>query len=71
MQNKKNLNKGYIALLMLLIGVALMVLFIVRTDIFSGKKDTKSMLEQDLDAVNQVKEVKALVEEKSRKTLEE
>ncbi|MFA6397772.1 MAG: hypothetical protein WDK96_02925 [Candidatus Paceibacterota bacterium] len=67
----KNLNTGFIGLLMLLIGVALISLFLARTDLFSGKKGSKSIIEQDLDALNQAKEVKILIEQNNQKSLEE
>lgn len=62
MKRKKNSNSGYIGIIMLLIGVAIMIFFIVRTDIFGGQKGDKTYLEQNLDAVDSAKDAKAMIE---------
>lgn len=64
MRINKTTQRGFIGLLMLLIGVALGLLFMVRSDLFSGKKEQKSTIEQGLDAVDKAKEVKALIEQR-------
>ncbi|MEK7585690.1 MAG: hypothetical protein AAB477_00415 [Patescibacteria group bacterium] len=69
--NKRNLNSGFIGLLMLLIGVAIIIFFIVRTDLFTGNKDGKNMIEQKTSALDQAKDVKAQLEENSRKATEQ
>jgi len=71
MKNQKILMGGYIGLLMLLIGVALIIFFIMRTDLFLGKKNKKNIIEQNQDYINQAKEAKNLIEQKSQKTAEE
>ncbi len=70
MKTREISNGGYIGILMLLIGVAIMIFFIVRTDLFSGQKGGKSMLQIDQDAVNKAKDVKAMVEQNSRQAAE-
>jgi hypothetical protein len=70
MKDKRNLNGGYIGLLMLLLGVAFIAFFFFRSDLFSGQKDGKTVIEQDLEAINQAKEAKALIEEKSKNSAE-
>jgi hypothetical protein len=71
MKNKRNLNGGYIGLLLLLLGVAFIIFFFFRSDLFSGQKDGKTIIEQDLNALNQAKDAKALIEEKSKKSAED
>ena len=71
---------GYIGLLMLLIGVAIIALVVVRTDLFKGKtlnpetgeieNDGKNMLEGGFDAINQAKNAKNIIEENSQKSSE-
>jgi hypothetical protein len=68
--SNKKYNGGYIGLLMLLIGVAIVALLIVRTDLFSGQKDGKNMIEQGSDAVDEVERVKDLIEQNSRRSAE-
>lgn len=74
-----NSRGGYIGLLMLLIGVALISLFVVRTDLFKGKTETgeegeakqgESMIEQGYSAIDKAKGVKELMEERSRQEAE-
>ncbi len=75
MQNKRILkNGGYVGLLMLLIGVAIVAFLIVRTDLFTGQKgeqDGKNMIEQGQDDINKAKAVKDLVEQNSVNTMKE
>jgi len=59
-------NKGFIGILFLLIAVAVMAIVIVRTDLFSGGKSDKSMIENGLDAVDKAEEAKNLLEQKSQ-----
>lgn len=74
MQTKKISNKkyigGYIGLLMLLITVAVMAFIIVRTDLFKGfstdQKNSKNIIEEGFDAINQSKNAKNLIEQNSR-----
>lgn len=60
---KRNLNGGYVGLLILFLGVALMIFFIVRTDIFTGQKGEKSMLEKNIDAVDSANALKIKLEQ--------
>lgn len=81
MQDKANLNGGYIGLLVLLIGVAVIALVIVRTDLFKGKtmnpktgemeNDGKNVIEGGFNAINQAKNAKNIIEESSRKASEQ
>jgi hypothetical protein len=41
-----------------------------RTDMFGGKKGSKSVIEQDLNAVQQAKDVKALLEKNSAQSID-
>jgi len=71
MRDKPVQNRGYIGLLLLLLGVALMAMLIVRSDLFSGKKDDKGMLEEDLQAVDKAQEAKNLLEQQNKQSVEE
>lgn len=72
---RKNLNGGFIGLLMLLLAVAGMIFFIVRTDLFTGKKGEdgkgQSMIEEGNDAIQRAEDVKALMEKNNKKSLSE
>ena len=61
----KNLHGGYIGLVALLISVVIIALIIVRTDLFTGDKDGKNMIEQGNDAINQTNKVKDMLESKN------
>lgn len=67
----KNLNGGYVGLLMLLIGVGLIIFFIVRTDLFTGEKGSKNMIEQGTDAVDQAKAARTMIENNSKQAAEQ
>ena len=70
MNNKIISNGGYIGILMILISVTIIVFIMVRSDLFTQKQEgEKTVIEQDLEAVNQAKAVKALVEQNSQKSL--
>ncbi|MFA6251445.1 MAG: hypothetical protein WC603_02355 [Candidatus Paceibacterota bacterium] len=71
MQKRTILNGGYIGILMLLLGVAIIVFFIIRTDLFTNEKDGKNMIEQNKDAIDKANAVKALMEQKSRESVGE
>lgn len=64
-------NRGFIGLLMLLIGFAIIAFFIIRTDLFSGQKDGKNMIEQGRDSIKEADNAKKLIEQNSRRTIEE
>ncbi|OGI76912.1 hypothetical protein A3B85_00005 [Candidatus Nomurabacteria bacterium RIFCSPHIGHO2_02_FULL_37_13] len=68
MQHKRIANGGYIGLLMLLISVVIIIFFIVRTDLFTGQKNSKNMLEQGNDAIKQAQEVKNLIEKNNQQS---
>lgn len=67
----KNSTGGFIGILMILITVTVIIFIMFRTDLFNGKKGSKSIIEQDLNAVQQAKDVKALLEKNSAQTMEE
>jgi hypothetical protein len=71
MEKVKNLKGGYIGLIMLLIGVAVIVFLIVRTDLFSGQKGSKNMIEQGTDSIQKAEDVKNIIEQNNTKTMEE
>jgi hypothetical protein len=75
MKTKRTKNGGYIGLLMLLIGVAIIALVIVRTDLFkgfpTGQNDGKNVIEGGFDAIDSAKNAKNTIEESSRKTSEQ
>jgi uncharacterized membrane protein (DUF106 family) len=67
-------NGGYVGLLMLLIGVAIVAFLIVRTDLFiepKGGQEGKNMIEQGQDDINKAKAVKDMVERNSVNTMKE
>ena len=69
MRSKSNLNEGFIGLIALLIGVAIIVFFIVRTDIFTGQSGDKSSIEQGQDAIQKAKDVRNMVEQNDRNSV--
>lgn len=76
MKKRKKLNGGYIGLLMLLIGVAIIIFIMFRNDIFSNKSNNeenikKNMIETNLDYVDQAKDVKDMLEKKNQEYFEE
>lgn len=71
MLNNKNSNGGFVGILMILITVTVIIFIMFRTDMFNGKKGSKSMIEQDLDAVQQAKDVKALLEKNSAQQIKD
>ncbi len=71
MKNKRIFNGGFVGLLALLIVVAIIAFLIVRTDLFTGEKGGKNIIEQGTSAIDQAKDVKALIEDNSRKAIEE
>ena len=66
MNKRKLFNGGYVGLLMLLFGVAVIAFLIVRTDLFSGQSDGKGMLQQGVDAVSEAEAVKAKLEQNNQ-----
>jgi|GEM_PF-5877482 len=69
--NKNKLNGGFIGILMLLIGVAIIIFFILRTDLFTGEKEDKNMIEQGSSYIDQAKEAKNMLEKNSQQTMSE
>jgi len=77
----KKYSRGFIGLVMLLIGVAVIALIIVRTDLFKGKtmnletgeveNDSKNIIEEGFDALDSAKNAKNMIEENSRKANEQ
>lgn len=67
----KNSNGGFVGILMILITVTVIIFIMFRTDLFNGKKGSKSVVEQNIDAVQQAKDVKALLEKNSAQQIED
>ena len=67
----RNLNGGYIGIAALLLSLAFIIFFIVKTDLFSGRGDGKSMIEQDKEPVDSAEAVRAKIEMNSRNAAEE
>ena len=65
MKNKNFLNGGYVGLIMLLISVAFIAFLIIRTDLFTGQKDGKNMIEEGNDAIQSAKDLKSTLEHNS------
>ncbi len=68
--NKRNLNGGYVGLLALLIVISIIIFFIVRTDLFTGQKGSKTILEQSTDSINKAKDAKTQIELHTSNSLE-
>jgi len=73
MKKSRTINGGYIGILMLLLGVALMAFLIIRTDLFTGGKDgnDKNMIEQSKADIDQAKAVKEMMEKNTRLVTED
>jgi hypothetical protein len=71
MKNKRNLNGGYVGLLILLISVSILVLVMFKSNFFRGQNNSKSIIEQDLNAVTKAQNVKNILENDNKKLLEE
>jgi len=73
------MQKGFIGLIALLIGVAIIAFLLVRGDLFSlsssvdkdGKKETKGFVEISTDAIQDARGAKAELEARDQKMLEE
>jgi len=65
------LNGGYIGILVVFITVALMIFFMVRTDLFNGRKDGKNMIEQGIDAEKSAQAAKDMIELNNRTTMQQ
>lgn len=70
MQTNQNSTGGYIRLVVLLISIALIAFFLLRTNLFNGQKGSKNMLEQGQEDIQKAKAVKGVVEENSRGSFE-
>jgi uncharacterized membrane protein len=66
--NNLNLKGGYVGILMLLIGVAIIIFIVVRLDFATDKKNT---IEDGLDAIKQAEITKKMLEDKSKQLFEE
>ena len=71
MKNNKNLNCGFIGILSLLIVVAIIIFFIVRTDLFTGQKEGKNMIEQGMSDIDKARDAKNLLEQNNKQLLNE
>lgn len=70
MKKVENLKGGYVGILMLLIGVAIIIFLIMRTDLFTGQKGSQNMIEQGTDSIQKAENVKNLIE-KNNSLMEE
>lgn len=61
--NGNTLQGGFIGILAVLVVFAAIIFFIVRTDLFTGQKSGKTMLEVNTSAIQQAKDVKARLEQ--------
>jgi hypothetical protein len=68
---KNKFNNGYIGLVSLLIGVAIISFIIMRSDLFKDKKDGKNTIEEGREMINQADNAKNLIEQNSRRYMEE
>ena len=71
MKSDQNLKGGYIGLLVLFMGTALIIFFIIRTDIFSGKSGGKSIIEQKTDSINKAEESRNKIQIRSQEASEQ
>lgn len=60
---RNNLQSGFIGILAVFIVFAAIIFFIVRTDLFTGQKGGKTMIEVNTSAIQQAKDVKARLEQ--------
>jgi hypothetical protein len=63
-------NGGFIGLIALLVSVTIIALIIVRTDLLSPVKEKKNIIEIGTDAIDEARNVKNLIEENNRKSIE-
>lgn len=68
---KNKFNRGFIGLLILLISITIITFFIIRTDLFTGQKDGKNMIQSGKEAVDEAKAAKNLMEQDSKKAIGE
>lgn len=61
---KQNLNSGFIGLMALLLGTALIIFFLVRTDLFGGA-NRKNQIEQNKEAIDMAESARIKVESNS------
>lgn len=61
---KQNLNSGFIGLALLLLGTALIIFFLVRTDLFRGA-NRKNQIEQNKEAIDMAESARIKVESNS------
>lgn len=69
-EKRKNLQGGFIGLLSLLIAVAIIGFFIVRTGLF-GTKDNKNVIEQGTDEIQHAKDVTKMIEQNDANSVKE
>lgn len=71
MKKGKNLEGGYVGILMLLLGVAIIIFLVMRTDLFTGQKGGENMIEQGTNSIQKAEDVKNLIEQNNIQTMEE
>ncbi len=71
MKSDQNLKGGYIGLLVLFMGTALIIFFIIRTDIFSGKSGGKSIIEQKTESIDKAENVRTQIQIRSQEASEQ
>jgi hypothetical protein len=69
--SKQNSSGGYVAILVLFLSVTLIIFFVIRTDLFTGQKGDKNIIERNKEALDSAEAVKLQVEQKSIFTEEE
>lgn len=65
------LDGGYIGLITLLISVSIIAFVMIRSDLFTANKDGKNTIEQGRGAIDQASAAKKIIEQNSRKAIEE
>lgn len=70
-KNKSNLSGGFVGLLVVLLVVVGGMFYAFRTDKPAGEKEDKSVVEDNMGALDEAKEAKDLLEKDSKKTSEE
>lgn len=65
------LNGGYIGLIMLLLGVVIIVFLVITTDLFTGQKEDKNIIEKGNSYIDQAQQAKDLLEQNSQKIMGE
>jgi competence protein ComGC len=57
-------NSGYIGIIVMLIIILIISFLLVRPEVFTGKKETKSTIETSIGAINQAKQLNEMSQPK-------